>query len=113
MFGAGVFLIGLSYVDCTQTALAVALLVLAVTLSGFVFSGFFVNHMDIAPQYAGTLMAISSGIATISGLVAPYIAATVTESVSKAVITCKINKGFATFSAFVERPSNKKLFCSV
>jgi len=91
MFGAGVFLIGLSYMDCTQTALAVVLLVLAVTTSGFVFSGYFVNHMDIAPQYAGTLMAIGSGIGTISGFVAPYVAATVTESVSKAVVTFEIN----------------------
>ena len=77
------FLIGLSYVDCTQTALAVVLLVLAVTVSGFVYSGYFVNHMDIAPQYAGTLMGISNGISAISGIIAPYVAAIVTESVSK------------------------------
>ena len=83
MFGAGVFLIGLSYVDCTQTALAVVLLVLAVSMTGFVYSGYFVNHMDIAPQYAGTLMGISNGISAISGFIAPVLAATVTESVSK------------------------------
>jgi len=84
MFGAGVFLIGLSYLDCTQTALAVVLLVLAVSMSGFVYSGYFVNHMDIAPQYAGTLMGISNGIAAISGFIAPYVASRVTESVSRA-----------------------------
>jgi len=83
MFGAGVFLIGLSYLDCTQTALAVVLLVLAVSMSGFVYSGYFVNHMDIAPQYAGTLMGISNGIAAISGFIAPYVASRVTESVSQ------------------------------
>jgi len=83
MFGAGLFLIGLSYLDCTQTKLAVLLLVLAVSMSGFVYSGYFVNHMDIAPQYAGTLMGIGNGIAAISGFVAPYIASRVTESVSE------------------------------
>jgi len=83
MFGAGLFLIGLSYLDCTQTALAVVLLISAVTMSGFVYSGYFVNHMDIAPQYAGTLMGISNGIGAMSGFIAPYIAATVTESVSQ------------------------------
>ena len=82
MLGAGVFLIGLSYLDCTQTALAVVLLVLAVTTSGCVYSGYFVNHMDIAPQYAGTLMGISNGIGAISGFIAPFIASTVTVSVS-------------------------------
>jgi len=83
MCGAGLFLIGLSYLDCTQTALAVVLLVLAVSMSGAVYSGYFVNHMDIAPQYAGTLMGISNGIGAISGFVAPYVAATVTKSVSR------------------------------
>jgi len=83
MFIAGVFLTGLSYVDCTQTALAVVLLVLAVSLSGFVFSGYCANILDIAPQYAGTIMGISCSAGAISGFIAPYVASTVTESVSK------------------------------
>ena len=91
MFGAGVFLIGLSYLDCTQTALAVVLLVLAVTMSGFVYSGYFVNHMDIAPQYAGTLMGISNGIGAISGFIAPYVASRVTELVGQQ-LTCPFRR---------------------
>ena len=74
MLGAGVFLIGLSYLDCTQTALAVSLLVLAVSMSGATYSGHFVNNMDIAPQYAGTIMGLSSGTAALSGIIAPYLA---------------------------------------
>jgi len=85
MFGAGIFLIGLSYLDCTQTELAVVLLVMAVSMSGFVYSGYFVNHMDIAPQYAGTLMGISNGLGAMSGFIAPYVAARVTEPVSELV----------------------------
>ena len=77
------FLIGLSYLDCNQTALAVALLVLAVSMSGATYSGHFVNDMDIAPQYAGTIVGISSGTAAISGIIAPYLASIVTESVSE------------------------------
>ena len=83
MFSAAVFLIGLSYMDCTQTALAVVLLVLAVSLGGLIYSGFLANTMDIAPQYAGTIAGISSGIAAVSGFIAPYVASTVTQSVSK------------------------------
>ena len=83
MLGAGVFLIGLRYLDCTHTELAVALLVLAVSISGAVYSGHFVNAMDIAPQYAGTITGISSGTAAISGIISPYLASRVTESVSE------------------------------
>ena len=85
MFGAGVFLIGLSYVDCTQTALAVVLLVMAVSMSGLVYCGYSVNHMDIAPQYAGTLMGISNSVGAISGFVASYMASRITESVSQLI----------------------------
>jgi len=80
-----VFLIGLSYLDCTQTALAVVLLLLAVSMSGATYSGHFVNHMDIAPQYAGTIVGISNCIGSISGSIAPYVASKVTESVSEFV----------------------------
>jgi MFS transporter, ACS family, solute carrier family 17 (sodium-dependent inorganic phosphate cotransporter), member 5 len=82
MFGAGVALIGLSFLDCTKTVLAVVLLIVAVTISGCVYSGYFVNHMDIAPQYAGTLMGIANGIAASSGFIAPYVASVLTKSVS-------------------------------
>jgi len=87
MFGAGLFLIALSQLDCTQTAVAVVLLVLAVSMSGFVYSGYFVNHMDIAPQYAGTLMGISNSVGAVSGLIAPYVASVATESVSPCSFT--------------------------
>lgn len=83
LIGAGLFLIGLSFLDCSQTALAVGLLCLAVTISGCVYSGYFVNHMDIAPQYAGTLMGISNGISACAGFIAPSIAAALTVSVSR------------------------------
>ena len=83
LFGAAVFLIALSFLDCTQTGLAVVLLTFGVTVNGFTFSGCFVNHMDIAPKYAGTLMGISNGIAATSGFMAPYVAAVLTKAVSR------------------------------
>lgn len=95
MFGAGIALIGLSFLDCTKTVLAVVLLIAAVTISGSVYSGYFVNHMDIAPQYAGTLMGIANGLAASSGFIAPYIASVVTKSVGVVftfvvVVSCHI-----------------------
>lgn len=82
MFGAAIFLVGLSFMDCTQTGLAVALLTIAVTLSGTAYSGFLVNHMDIAPKFAGTLFGISNGLASVSGFIAPPVAALITKDVS-------------------------------
>ena len=49
----------------------VILLCIAVGASGFPMAGFNVNHLDIAPQYAGVLMGITNTAATIPGFVAP------------------------------------------
>jgi len=85
-FGPSALLIGLSFLDCSQTALAVTLLTVAVSVSGCVFSGYFVNHMDIAPQYAGTLMGISNCVAASSGFIAPFVASVLTIAVSSSVV---------------------------
>jgi len=37
------------------------------------FSGFNVNHLDIAPRYASILMGMSNGIGTIAGLIVPVV----------------------------------------
>jgi len=84
LLGAGTFLLGLSYLDCTQTSLAVCLLTMAVTISGCVYSGYLVNFMDIAPQYAGTLLGITNGVAACAGFIAPTVAAMLTVDKSRA-----------------------------
>lgn len=48
-------------------------LVVAVGLGAFSISGYAVNHLDIAPQYAGLLMGISNTFGTIPGIVSPLI----------------------------------------
>lgn len=35
--------------------------------------GFRVNHLDIAPQYAGVLMGITNCLATLPGIISPYL----------------------------------------
>lgn len=50
---------------------AVALLVVAVGFNSGVYCGFNVNHVDISPTHAGTLMGITNGISNIFGIVAP------------------------------------------
>jgi MFS transporter, ACS family, solute carrier family 17 (sodium-dependent inorganic phosphate cotransporter), other len=46
---------------------------IAVGLGAFAWSGFAVNHLDIAPQYASILMGIGNTIATIPGIVSPLL----------------------------------------
>ncbi|XP_057337774.1 vesicular glutamate transporter 2.1-like [Microplitis mediator] len=52
---------------------AVTCLAVAVGLGGFAWSGFSVNHLDIAPQHASVLMGIGNTIATLPGIVSPLI----------------------------------------
>ncbi|XP_076653556.1 major facilitator superfamily transporter 3 [Halictus rubicundus] len=63
-------LIGVSYVGCNRT-LAVALMTIGVTCIGGMYSGFLSNHIDIAPNFAGTLVAITNCVATIPGFIVP------------------------------------------
>lgn len=78
---AGLLLVGLGYVDCTQPAVAIALLVLGVSIAGFQYSGFLVNHVDIAPAFAGILFGISNSIAAVTGFLSPVVVGIITEEV--------------------------------
>ncbi|CAG5123820.1 unnamed protein product [Candidula unifasciata] len=73
-------LIGLGYVDCSQSGLAIGLLVFAVSLTGTQYSGFLVNHVDIAPAFAGILFGISNSLASVTGFISPVVVGVITES---------------------------------
>ena len=49
-----VFLVAVGFVGCNQT-LAVVFVVLSVGSQGFVQSGAVINHIDIAPPFAGVV----------------------------------------------------------
>ncbi|KAL8618451.1 hypothetical protein ACOMHN_049868 [Nucella lapillus] len=80
MLGPGSFLIGTGFMECNQQMEAVAMLTIAVGLCGFHFSGYFINHGDIAPAFAGTLFGISNTAATVPGILAPYVVAALTPN---------------------------------
>jgi len=50
--GPGACLVATGYVECSKP-LAVAMIVVAVGLSGISMAGWAVNHLDLAPPYAG------------------------------------------------------------
>ncbi|XP_040570382.1 sialin [Lepeophtheirus salmonis] len=66
-------LIALGFVGC-NAVLAVFFIVITIGVSGCNSSGFKVNHIDIASNYAGTLMGISNSVANITGIIVPSLA---------------------------------------
>ncbi|XP_015126787.1 sialin [Diachasma alloeum] len=59
---------------------AVALMTIGVTCIGGMYCGFLANHIDIAPNFAGTLVAITNAVATIPGIVVPIAVGHLTSS---------------------------------
>ncbi len=60
---------------------AVIYLTISIGFSGTIAAGFFINHIDIAPQFAGILFGISNMIATIPGMLGPIVAKTIAHEV--------------------------------
>ena len=73
----GIFLVIAGYTS--NWLVAVVCLTLAVGGGGFAFSGFFVNHLDIAPPLAGILMGISNAVATIPGILSPLLTGVIVQ----------------------------------
>ncbi|XP_072246727.1 sialin [Leuresthes tenuis] len=79
MIGPAVFLVAVGYTGCNYT-LAVTFLTISSSLGGVSASGFNINHLDIAPSYAGLLLGITNTFATIPGMVGPVIARALTQN---------------------------------
>ena len=71
-------LIGVSYVG-ENRVLAVTFMTIGGTCIGGMYCGFLANHIDIAPNFAGTLVSITNFFATIPGLTIPIIVGKLTE----------------------------------
>ena len=63
----------------TNWLVAVVCLTLAVGGGGFAFSGFFVNHLDIAPPFAGILIGLSNTVATVPGIISPLLTGVIVQ----------------------------------
>ena len=75
-------LVGSGFLSCHHWEAAVAFLVIGFTFLGFQYGGFIVNHLDIAPQYAGILVGIANAIGTTASFIAPFIVDLITQEVS-------------------------------
>ena len=81
--GQAGFFVGTGYCGCGEELLAVAYLTLAQGISGLQYGGWTINHVDIAPRFAGTLFGLGNTFGTISGIVAPFVAAAMTTNGSR------------------------------
>ncbi|KAK2726930.1 hypothetical protein QYM36_007693 [Artemia franciscana] len=63
-------LLGVAFAGCSRIA-AVTLMVLAVMFISGMYIGFLTNHVDIAPNFSGTLIALTNTCATIPGFIVP------------------------------------------
>ena len=76
--GPAFCLLGICYAGCDQT-LTITLLTLAVTCQGALYTGFFVNPLDIAPNYSGTILGITNAFGAVPGWLAPLMAGAFTK----------------------------------
>ena len=67
-----------TFIGCNP-AIAVFLLCVSLMLEGTCLSGFNVNHLELSPNYAGTLRGATSTVANICGFVTPTLAGALTQ----------------------------------
>ncbi|KAJ8929844.1 hypothetical protein NQ314_017448 [Rhamnusium bicolor] len=71
MFVPAVALVSLTFVGSTEKALTITLLVIAVGCTAGIFCGYTVNHIDLSPNFAGTLLGMANTASNFFSLLAP------------------------------------------
>uniref|UniRef100_A0A0B7AY25 Major facilitator superfamily (MFS) profile domain-containing protein n=1 Tax=Arion vulgaris TaxID=1028688 RepID=A0A0B7AY25_9EUPU len=66
--------------NCELRQVAIAMLCLSSICTSFNRAGYLVNHLDLAPSYAGILFGITNTAATIPGMIAPMVAGALTPN---------------------------------
>ena len=75
-------MIALCLITSSNKAVVIAILAVAVGFNSGITCGFQINHIDLSPNFAGPMMAITNGSANILGILAPLICGViVTEEV--------------------------------
>ncbi|KAF7638229.1 MFS domain-containing protein [Meloidogyne graminicola] len=81
--GQAIMLIAIGYCDCNQHNLVIILLILSTGISGFQYSGFVINYMDICPELSGFVLGIGNTLSCLAGLISPIIMGWLTPTGSK------------------------------
>lgn len=73
-------MVAASYAGCDRLAVVV-LFTICMGLMGAFYAGMKLSPLDMSPNYAGTLMAITNGIGAITGVITPYLVGVMTPNV--------------------------------
>uniref|UniRef100_A0A646QF35 VGT2 n=1 Tax=Hemiscolopendra marginata TaxID=943146 RepID=A0A646QF35_9MYRI len=77
----GILMSVLTIFSCHERYYAVVCITFTQALGGVAFAGgFFYNHVDIAPQFAGILMGLTNCLAQLPGIISPTIAGLITPN---------------------------------
>ena len=111
--GFGGLSLALLLVGYVETAwMAIAIMAVGNALGAFVTGGFAVNHMDLAPKHAGTLMGITNTAGTIPGIIGVYLSGLILEATGSWVLVFHVAAGVTLFGLvfFLLFSSGKRLF---
>ena len=92
--------------------MAIAIMSIGNALGAFVTGGFAVNHMDIAPRHAGTLMGITNTAGTIPGIIGVYISGLILELTGSWALVFQVAAGVTLVGlvVFLLFSSGRKIF---
>lgn len=80
-FGPAIFIVAASYFECNSTGV-IAMFCLGMGFMGTYFAGLKVNCVDLAPNYAGVIMAIANGMGGVMGIIVPIVVGVIAKDVS-------------------------------
>ena len=81
--------------------LAIAIMTTGNALGAFVTGGFAVNHMDLAPRHAGTLMGITNTAGTMPGIVGVFVSGLILELTGSWALVFQVTAGVTVFGLVI------------
>jgi ACS family sodium-dependent inorganic phosphate cotransporter len=92
--------------------MAIAVMSVGSALGAFVTGGFSVNHMDLAPRHAGTLMGLTNTAGTIPGIIGVYVSGLILEQTGSWALVFQVAGGVTLFGLvfFLLFSSSRRLF---
>jgi len=91
---------------------AIGVMSVGTALGAFVTGGFAVNHMDLAPRHAGTLMGITNTAGTIPGIIGVYISGLILQSTGSWALVFQLSAAVTIFGLifFLIFASGRRIF---
>jgi ACS family sodium-dependent inorganic phosphate cotransporter len=111
--GFGGISLALMVVGTVESAwMAISIMAVGSALGAFVTGGFAVNHMDIAPRHAGTLMGITNTAGTIPGIIGVFVSGMILELTGSWALVFQVAAGVTLFGLvfYLLFSSSEKLF---